>query len=165
MIVGWTGHRPDLFQDPAAARALVNATAQDLVSHARADRFLVGGQRGVDTWVAQAAIALGVPFTLILPLEVAAFTSDWSVDDRATLESIQTKADEVRIVGGDPEAAYTERNRQLACGADLLVAVWTRLQGGGTAETIALARAAGTAVREIVLPVSQTAHSPHGRGL
>jgi hypothetical protein len=70
-IVGWTGHRPDIFDDPAAARATVDA----------------------------------------------------------------------------------------------LVTVWTQLQGGGTAETIVLARAAGPPVREIVLPVAQMAHSPHGRGI
>jgi hypothetical protein len=164
-IVAWTGHRPDLFLDPAAARAAVETTAQDLVTHEQAERFLVGGQRGVDTWAAQAALALGVPFTVVLPLELAEFTRDWSADDRQLLEEILTKADEVRVVGGEPAAAYTERNRQLACQADLLVAVWTTLGGGGTAETIALARAVGTAVREIVLPIAQIAHSPHGRGI
>src|SRR6266702_2341537 len=126
-IVSWTGHRPDLFRDPAAARTAVEATAQDLLAHTQAERFLVGGQRGVDTWAAQAAIALSVPFTLVLPLEVAELTSDWSAPDRATLESVVAQASDFRIVGtsSDPAAAYTERNRQLASQADLLVAVWT----------------------------------------
>jgi hypothetical protein len=53
----------------------------------------------------------------------------------------------------------------LAAQADLLVAVWTQLGGGGTAETIALARAAGTPVRELLLPVAQIAHSARGRGI
>src|SRR6266851_7025904 len=87
-IVAWTGHRPDIFRDPAAARAALDATAQDLVTRAKVERFLVGGQRGVDTWAAQAAIALGVPFTVILPLEVGEFTRDWSSADRDTLESV-----------------------------------------------------------------------------
>jgi hypothetical protein len=166
-IVAWTGHRPDIFRDPAAAFAAVTATAHGLVTHDRAEHFLVGGQRGVDTWAAQTAIACGVPFTLVLPLEVGEFTSDWSAADRAALESIAALASEVRIVGTarDPAAAYTERNRRLATQGDLLVAVWTRLEGGGTAETIALARAAGTPVREVVLPIAQIAHSAQGRGI
>jgi len=108
-----------------------------------------------------------LPFTLILPLAVAQFTSDWLSADRAMLASVVKRAADVRIVGpaSDPAAAYTERNRQLAEQADLLVAVWTQLRGGGTAETIALARAAGTPVREVVLPIAQIAHSPHGHGI
>jgi hypothetical protein len=167
--VAWTGHRPDLFQDPAAARAAVDATAQGLVAHEHTERFLVGGQRGVDTWAALAAIVLHVPFTLILPLQVAEFAADWSPADRDLLESIVHRADELRIIGGGgtPEAAYTERNRQLATQADLLVAVWTATtnQGGGTAETIALAGAAGTPVRQVVLPIAQMAHPARGRGI
>jgi uncharacterized phage-like protein YoqJ len=164
-IVAWTGHRPNIFRDPAAARDAVEATTRDLVTQAKFERFLIGGQRGVDTWAGQAAIALGVPFTLILPLEVAQFTSDWSPLDRATLESLVDQASEVRIVGSNPATAYSERNRQLATQADLLVVVWTQLEGGGTAETVALARVAGTPIRELVLPIAQIAHSAHGRGI
>src|ERR687888_474034 len=47
------------------------------------------------------------------------------------------------------EAAYTERNRVLVTSADLLVAVWTGRTGGGTAETVSLAHAHGTPVREV----------------
>src|ERR687884_2066281 len=108
MIVGWTGHRPDLFRDPAAAAARVDAAARDLVAHERVERFLVGGQRGVDTWAALAAIRLGVPFTLVLPLEVEQFTLEWTGEDRAMLERTIASAAEVRVAGG-----YTARNRQI----------------------------------------------------
>jgi len=166
-IVSWTGHRPDIFRDPDGARAAVDTIAHELVAHAKPEQFLVGGQCGVDTWAAHAAITLDVPFTLILPFEVAQFTSNWSSADRAVLEFVVAQANEVRIVGpsSDPAAAYSERNRQLATRADLLVAVWTQLQGGGTAETVALAKAAGTPIREVVLPIAQIAHSAHGRGI
>ena len=160
MIVGWTGHRPDLFRDPAAAAARVDAAARDLVAHERVDAFLVGGQRGFDTWAALAAIALGVPFTLILPLDVGHFTLGWSLADRALLDHTLARAAEVRVAAG-----YTDRNRQIATGAELLVAVWTRVGHGGTAETVALARAAGTPVREIVLEASEAAGWARGRGI
>ena len=160
MIVGWTGHRPDLFRDPLAAAASVDAAARDLIACEQVDAFLVGGQRGVDTWAALAAMALGVPFTLILPVDVSQFTSGWTTHERALLEQTLAAARNVRVAGG-----YTERNRQIATGADLLIAVWTRVGHGGTAETVALARAAGTPVREILLDAAPTAGSAQGRGI
>jgi hypothetical protein len=164
-VVAWTGHRPELFLDPAAARAAVDAAARDLVEQRGAEHFLVGGQRGVDTWAALAAIALAVPFTLILPVPVADFADGWAQADRAVLDLTAARASHLRMVGGDPPLAFTERNRRLATDASLLVAVWTGIRGGGTAETIALARAAATRVREIRLPASPTAASARGRGI
>ena len=160
MIVGWTGHRPDLFRDPLAAAASVDAAARDLIAREQVDAFLVGGQRGVDTWAALAAMALGVPFTLILPDDVSQFTSGWTTHQRALLEQTLAAAAEVRVAAG-----YSERNRQIATGADLLIAVWTRVGHGGTAETVALARAAGTPVREILLDPARTSGSAQGRGI
>ena len=160
MIVGWTGHRPDLFRDPHAAAASVDAAARDLVAGEQVGAFLVGGQRGVDTWAALAAMALGVPFTLILPLDVSEFTRGWATPDRVVLEQTIARAADVRVAGG-----YTQRNRQIATGVNLLIAVWTRVGRGGTAETVALARAAGTPIHEIVLDPAPTAGSAQGRGI
>ena len=105
-------------------------------------------------------MALGVPFTLILPVDVSQFTSGWTTHERALLEQTLAAAAEVRVAGG-----YSERNRQIATGADLLMAVWTRVVHGGTAETVGLARAAGTPVREILLDAAPTAGSAQGRGI
>lgn len=158
MIVAWTGHRPDIFGDPAAAEAAVHAVARELQPHAR--YFLVGGQRGVDTWAAQAAQAVGVPFSVVLPLAPDAFTVDWSAADRDALAATLADAEEVEVVG-----TFSARNRRLATGADLLVAVWTGTQGGGTAETLAFARQAGTRVREVRLGPAPGAASAYGRGI
>ena len=159
MIVAWTGHRPELFRDPNAARASVDATARELAERA-ALRFLIGGQRGVDTWAALAAIACAVPFRLVLPAEVDTFTRGWLKSDRVVLIHTLSRAEAVHVAGG-----YTERNQILAHHAELLIAVWTRTSGGGTAETLALATSAGTPVREIVLEPSPTATTAHGRGI
>ena len=146
MRLAWTGHRPDLFADVAGARRAVGTTARDLLLQERWRGFLVGGQRGVDTWAAQVAIDLGIPFSLFLPFDVAEFTVDWSGADRAQLEQHVSQAAEVRIAGG-----YSARNRLLALEGDVLVAVWTGRTGGGTAETLAFARELGTPVREVLL--------------
>jgi predicted Rossmann fold nucleotide-binding protein DprA/Smf involved in DNA uptake len=165
VIVAWTGHRPELFLDVDAARAAVDETAAEIARSGRVRRFLVGGQRGVDTWAAQAALEHGVPLTLILPLPIGEFTADWPADDREQLERHTEQAEQVRVVGGRPAAAYTERNRLLAASADLLVAVWTGRRGGGTAETVAFARQLGTRVREVRLPASAASASATGHGI
>jgi hypothetical protein len=162
MIVAWTGHRPDLFRDPNLAQRSVQGAADDLVEQGALE-FLVGGQRGVDTWAALAAIERDVPFTLILPLALAAldeFTRDWPAADRVVLSRTLSRAREVRCT-----ESYSERNRQLASGADVLMAVWTRIGGGGTTETIAFAREAGTPIREIVLESAPDAQAARGRGV
>ncbi len=165
MRVAWTGHRPELFEDPVAARAAVEEAACDLVQDKAVARFVVGGQRGVDTWAAQSALRLGVSLTLILPLQPTDFASGWAGEDRQALETIVANAHEVRVVGGDPHAAFRERNRLLVANADLLVAVWSGRSGGGTSETIAFARTNATPLREILLTPSAGASQARGHGL
>ena len=164
MIVAWTGHRPDLFRDASAARAAVDQVARELVATGSIDRFLVGGQRGVDTWAALGAHALDVPFTLVLPLEPDLFCQGWTSDDRRVLDETLGWAHDVQVIGGEPRAAYAERNRRLATSADLLIAVWTRTLGGGTAQTVAFARQRGTPLREVLLEPSAAAAAASGRG-
>jgi hypothetical protein len=158
-VVAWTGHRPDLFRDPEAARQAVEAVARELAEYGT-ERFMVGGQRGVDTWAALAAIASGVPFSVLLPLPIDEFARDWSPADRSLLRQTLVHADDWRVVGG-----YSQRNLELVRHAGLLVAVWTGTGGGGTAETLDYARRAGTPVREILLERSSIAGSATGRGI
>jgi hypothetical protein len=165
MHIAWTGHRPELFADPAEAERVVGSTARELIGEQPPEGFIVGGQRGVDTWAALAAHELQIPFVLVLPLEVGPFTRDWSVQDRRVLEQTLGWAAAVEIVSGDQRHAYSKRNQRIATTGDLLVAVWTRISGGGTAETIAFAREAGTRIREIILAPSREASRLRGRGI
>src|SRR5580765_4035558 len=99
MRLAWTGHRPTLFADPEAARRAVDGAARDVLRQGPLERFLVGGQRGVDTWAAQSAIALAVPFSLFLPLSVEDFSVDWTDSDRAVLRAHVRAASEVVVAG------------------------------------------------------------------
>jgi hypothetical protein len=167
--IGWTGHRPLYFRDPAAAEAAVYRTAADLQREfAGALVFITGGQRGVDLWAAAAAQRLGVPFHLYLPMPLAQFAADWDAADRAALEQTWAAAAERRVLdeaGAFGPAAYTLRNQALAEAADLLVAVWTGRTGGGTHETVSFARALGKPIREVLLPGADVPSDPAGRGL
>jgi hypothetical protein len=161
MIVAWTGHRPDLFRQPEAARLAVDGAVRGLLSESPDPvSFLVGGQRGVDIWAMQAGVNYGIPFGVILPFDVSEFTRDWSGADRLSLTSLLGRAEALEIAGG-----YTQRNRALVSRAQLLIAVWTGTRGGGTSETIDLAREAGTPVREVLLEPSPRASTATGRGI
>jgi hypothetical protein len=158
-VVAWTGHRPDIFRDAELARQTVELAAREVIAGG-AEQFLLGGQRGVDTWAALSAISQGVTFRLILPLPPDEFTRDWEHADRDLLLQIIPHAFELHVAGG-----YAERNLRLALDADLLVAVWTGITGGGTADTIEQARLGGTPIREILLEPSATASEAVGRGI
>ncbi len=163
--VGWTGHRPELFADPLEAERRVHRLAREIkATRVRVGlqeeplHFLSGGQRGVDTWAAEAAVRLGIPFELYLPTGELVFTLGWQRSDQERLFWLMERAAGVFVA--DPlgqmsrEAAYRERNREVAARCDVLVAVWVGQAGGGTAETVALARAMGKPVREERLPGS-----------
>jgi hypothetical protein len=111
---------------------------------------------------------LGIALHLYLPLRVDQFAADWAAGDRAGLERSWWYA--VERVVADPEGllgtgAYMRRNRLLAERCDRLIAVWTGLGGGGTAETIAFARALGRPVEEHRFAPSGHRPEPGERGV
>ncbi|HLH25378.1 MAG TPA: hypothetical protein VK066_22905 [Chloroflexota bacterium] len=167
--VAWTGHRPELFAAPDAVAAAIIARSRELqAAHGAALAFHCGGQRGVDTWAALAAERLGIPLHLYLPLPLSRFAADWPAQDRALLEqswayaSEQVVSDPHGLLGAE---AYRRRNRLLAARCDLLIAVWTGLGGGGTAETIAFAHDLGRPVEEHRFAPSGRQPAPGERGV
>ena len=169
MNVAWTGHRPEYFAAPeAVARAVADVAAALRAEHGAALAFHCGGQRGVDTWAAAAAQRLGLPLHLYLPLSVARFSADWLPTDVAALERSWAYAAERVVVDPDGTlgaAAYSGRNRLLAERCEVLVAIWTGRGGGGTAETIELARALGRPIQEHRFAPSARIPQPGERGV
>jgi hypothetical protein len=167
--VAWTGHRPELFANPEAVAAAILTRAGELQrAQGSALVFHCGGQRGVDTWAATPAERLHIPLHLYLPVPVARFAAGWTAADREALK--QSWAYAVERVVIDPDGtlgadAYTRRNRLLAERCDLLIAMWTGLGGGGTAETIELARSLGRPVEEHRFPASGLVPGPGERGV
>src|SRR5947209_6240928 len=127
MLVGWTGHRPDVFQSADEARRRLDDLVERVLERRPNAEFLCGGQRGVDAWAASAAAERGVPFRIVLPMAPEAFTRDWSGADRDTLSALIARAIDVRVVdeeGWLGPLAYDRRNEVVAQESDLLVAVW-----------------------------------------
>jgi uncharacterized phage-like protein YoqJ len=165
VLIAWTGHRPDIFADPGDADQLVTRAAREIIDQG-ATEFVVGGQRGVDLWAGEAALAVGLPIQVILPTPPAHFSRTWDRKDARRLESLLDQASEVTLV--DPEItlgalAYDRRNELLVSPAQLLIAVWTGLRAGGTFYTICAATASGVPSREYRL--NPAADPSPGRGL
>ena len=152
MLIAWSGHRPDVFSNPRAAREAVYRVAG--AKAAPDAKFICGGQRGVDQWAAQAAAKQGLSFHLVLPSDPSAFTRDWLPAERSALVELLDVAASVEMV--DPEGslgplAYDLRNEVILRRAGLLTVVWTGIRRGGTFHTICAARMRGLRVEQVRL--------------
>ena len=151
MVVGWTGHRPDVFRDVVLARWEVERAADALVGRWPEIEFVCGGQRGVDLWAAAAAIARNVAFHVVLPIPATGFARGWNPEEQRSLSAVLRRAASLEIV--DPNSAegpltYDRRNEAIVRRSELIVAVWTGIRRGGTFYTLCAARARGLAVEE-----------------
>src|SRR5690349_2548185 len=102
MLVGWTGHRSDVFQSPDEARQRLERLAEHVLARWTNVTFLCGGQRGVDTWAAETATTRGVPFRIVLPVPPGPFTEGWNDRDREALAASMACAADVRTVDRSP---------------------------------------------------------------
>jgi hypothetical protein len=160
VIVGWTGHRPDLFVDALEARRRVEVAVDGLLSRYGSCEFVCGGQRGVDHWAAEVAIDRRIPFHLLLPQPPAAFTRGWRQEDRIRLGELVTAATSVETIDPTGELgalAYDLRSEALVRRSDVLAAVWGGVRQGGTFLTLCAARSRGLVVEEARLPVRSDA--------
>src|SRR6266508_4655811 len=98
MIVGWTGHRPDVFKEPESARRHVELMSEQIVGLSDEVQFVCGGQRGVDMWAAAAARTRRIRLHIVLPVPVQAFTADWLPSERRELNEVMASAASIEIV-------------------------------------------------------------------
>jgi len=157
VVIGWTGHRPELFADRIAARASVVSIAAQAAMLWPTSEFVCGGQRGVDMWAAAESDRVGMPpqIHLVLPTRIEHFAADWPANDRAGLEAAASRAKSVTIIDESCELgtlAFDLRNEVVARRCDLLVAVWTGVRQGGTFFTMEAARRMGKPVVDRRLP-------------
>ncbi|MFE6691513.1 hypothetical protein ACFVFQ_34215 [Streptomyces sp. NPDC057743] len=126
--------------------------------HAHADRKLVGVSclaRGADTLFAQAVLAAGGRLVVVLP------SRDYRAakvrpDHAPTFDRLAAVAEVVTMPYATADRrAYEAANGELLRRADRLVAVWDGTpptgKGGGTADAVLQARAAGLPV-EVIWP-------------
>ncbi|WP_053728432.1 hypothetical protein [Streptomyces sp. WM6378] len=149
-----TGHM-DLAPEAAAP---VRAELRKLLGEFEGDD-LVGRScvaRGADTLFAQEVLALGGRLSAIIPSRDYR-EAEVPEEDLVRFDALLDAAEEVLVMPYEHAGrdAYEAANRRLLQGADRLVAVWDGSppsgRGGGTADVVASARAAGVRV-DVVWP-------------
>jgi hypothetical protein len=164
--IAWTGQRPELFATPEIVAAAIRDLVAELTPASETlPVCLCGGQRGVDLWAAEAALCRGWPLALYLPLPVEAFSAQWEAAWAGRLAAVAARARETRVFALEGLSGYSLRTHAHAEAADLLVAITTGTEGGGTEETIAAALAQGIPICRLAFPRSDWTPPAGARGL
>ena len=156
--VGVSGHRA--LADPEGVADRVDRALDRLVAGTSSALVVVSGlAEGADRIVARCVLARpGGRLEAVLPLPADDYETDFA-DERSRREfrELLGLADRVTVVPPDPadparEAAYARAGAATVAGCDVLLALWDGrpAQGrGGTAEVVALGRAAGRRVEVV----------------
>jgi hypothetical protein len=144
LSVGFTGHRR--VADPAGARAAIDRALQRLQAAAgRPLAAVSSGASGSDTLFAEAVLAQGLVWTLLLPLPLAEFRRDFNDADWQRVQRLLSQAARTYVEPPQP----TREDAYLACGlrtvdeSDAVIAFWDGQPAagrGGTAEIVAYVR-------------------------
>jgi hypothetical protein len=145
-VVGFTGHRE--VPDPAdAARAIRGALEKLKSEHPARWTALSSIATGGDMLFAESALALGLPWHLMLPMPLERFREDFRDAEWPAVEALMRRASHVDITSDNTDDS--REHDYLDCGletvneCDVLVALWDGREArgvGGTAEIVAYAR-------------------------
>jgi len=144
--VGFTGHR--------TGGASESAVSQQIQTHIKAQQFAGrdvtfhhGGGRGSDLAAAEGALRAGakVQTHLAFPFDVQ--TKGWNATDKARLQSILRASTRVTVDRQSYNVrGYHSRNQRIVDRSTYVIANYDGRSGGGTKNTIALAKRMGKAV-------------------
>ncbi len=171
MIVAVTGHRPTGLwgyspnRNYAYMRQELARRLLEFIQKRKADRFLFGMALGVDSMAFDVCTKireqLHPEVRLVAAVPYADQAQHWDPEHRQRYRHRLDVADEVVRVDELPEYAVPKvpvgiydpakllaRNQYLVDQADLVLAVWTEVERGGTYDTVCRARKAG---RELVI--------------
>jgi uncharacterized phage-like protein YoqJ len=133
VIVGVTGHRPDKLGDwdplhPVVTR--VRKALRDGIIKNWPAKLLTGMAQGVDQWVAEACIELGIPFVACLPCDNQC--APWPLPTQQRWRKLCEKAVEVIIVSPGPYKPWKmqRRNEYIVDHCERLLAVHDGSEGG-----------------------------------
>lgn len=139
MIIAGTGHRPNKIGGYSAqADQLRFDLAHWFLSHTRPASVISGMALGWDMALAEAALALEIPFVAAVPF--AGQESMWPLESQERYRALMQRADAVHIVSrGDYSSAKMQRrNEWMVDNCTHVVALWDG-SPGGTANCVAYA--------------------------
>ena len=139
-VVGVTGPRPSTLDgDYTLTSALwqwIRARLAEAYEQLDAGTVISGMALGVDMLAAEVALERGLKLTAAIPF--AGHDRRWGLDSIRRCEAILARADKVVTVsgGGYSAAKLYKRNEWVVDHADVMVAVWTGREAGGTFATM-----------------------------
>lgn len=144
-VHAFTGHRPAKLggYSPNARKRLV-AFAMEVVAEADTDIAIVGMALGWDQAVAEACIALDIPFVAAIPFKGQ--ESRWPAHSQEHYRRLMDAAQDVKLVQDEVPATHNRaaafldmRNMWMVNNSSHLHALWDGLPTGGTANCVAYA--------------------------
>jgi len=149
MIISGTGHRPSKiggFIIPNKTFNYICRTAEEILIRESPTKIITGMALGWDTWLAQIAYKLRIPFIAAVPF--AGQDSVWPPQSKKLYAELLELADDVVVVseGGYSSRNMQRRNEWMVDHSDKVLAVWDG-SNGGTGNCVAYARSIG---REII---------------
>ena len=151
-ILGITGHRPQSFG--FSNISLHNKIKYAIVSYlekAKPDLLVTGMALGVDTWAAEAAIDLGIPFEAAVPF--IGQEGRWSTEDQRRYKTLLEAAIKVTVVSPGSYSAEKMhiRNAYIVNKCTTLLAIYNGSKTGGTYNAVEFAKTTGKQI-EIINP-------------
>lgn len=146
MILAGTGHRPDKLggYEPWNAANWIEL-AEFILEQWRPERVISGMALGWDTYLATAAVKVGIPFVAAIPF--VGQESQWPLASQMRYWELLGQAADIVVVcsGGFSAAKMQERNKWMVDHCDLLLACWDG-SPGGTANCVEYAKRRGRAM-------------------
>lgn len=133
MIISFSGHRPNKIGGYKTPNPTYNYICKEIEKHLIAlkpEKVIVGGALGVDTWAANIAYKLKIPFILAVPFKGQELA--WPPSSQNIYNRMLEKSLEVVIVsdGGYSAAKMQIRNQWMVDRADILIGIWNGSTGG-----------------------------------
>lgn len=147
MILAVTGHRPDKLggYGPSETQTDVRNAIRNALHIYKPSLVITGMALGVDQWMAETCIEVGIPFLAAVPFPGQEFR--WPTESQDRYWELLKKAARVHICSPGPYSAkrLQDRNEWMVDHSQMLLAVWDG-SPGGTANCISYARRVGRSI-------------------
>lgn len=135
--IGVVGHRPEYIQDISSTMATVNR-AVDLIAFQYDDLVInVGGEIGVDQWVADFCRKNKIRYHMFLPCPPNILGSEWYDDQKLLLDSCHKQAWATTICSSEYGYDVEKTNyNSIIDASDFIICFWNGMKQGPTFDCI-----------------------------
>ena len=147
----FTGHRPSRFEfgeneeakECIYIKEFLEVEIVNLIEYCNVKRFITGMALGVDTWAAEAVLALKEKYdiALVAAIPYPEQTRDWSLKDKKRYHDILERCDEKVVVSPEfSKDVMQKRNKYMVDNSEYVIGIWDGNLRSGTANTLKYAQ-------------------------